>query len=212
MSEYNELEYKYIDVKSKLKNRTILLLGLVILCGISTGMYFYNYNRFIAKKAEYDAELSEKFEMKAKYNAELSEKSKIIDELTSSYPIRITGIQFGNEDGEGNIITKYGEYLYDYKMKYLYTKITFDSYLSQSKEVEFKIKIRKPDRSISQGLSSPKGFSTTVKKTIPSKSKENTITLTGWGNSNGGAYPDGEYEYEIWYNKCCLYVGYFRIH
>jgi hypothetical protein len=191
MSEYNELEYKYVDAKSKLKNRTVLLIMLFILCGISTGLCLYLYNENITNK---------------------STKGKIINELTSSYPIRITNIQFGNKDYEGNIITNYGEKLYDFRMRFLHGKITFDSYLPQSKEVEFKIKIRKPDRSISQGTPSPKGFSFTDIRTIPSKSKENTVTLKGWGNSSGGTYPTGEYEYEIWCKECCLYVGYFRIY
>jgi hypothetical protein len=215
MSEYNELEYKYIDVKSKLKNKTILLIVLIVLCGISIGTCIYIYNELVAEEKEkkkYMENLSEKSKTIDELTENLSEKSKTIDELTSSYPIRITEIQFGNVDEKGNIITNYGEKLYDFRMRYLRGKITFDSYLPQSKEVEFKIKIRKPDGSISQGPSSPKGFTTKVIKTLPSKSKKNTIELIGWGNSNGGAYPMGEYEYEIWYNKCCLYVGYFRIY
>lgn len=117
--------------------------------------------------------------------------------------LNILRVDFSNSN-DGKIIDDWGAVLYASKIRYMYSRATYNSSSSATQEVEFHIKIYKPDGTLMKGSSSPAGYTYSHTASIRPGNK-NTVELSGWGNKNGGTYSAGKYLYELWYKGKKLY-------
>ena len=128
-------------------------------------------------------------------------------DLASRGYINITSVSFANVDRDNNIISDYGSPLYKQEMKYLKPKIFYTGLASESKSVEFKVKIYNPDGTMESADGSPSGYTMADTRTVYPGSSQ-SITLSGWGNNTGGtSYSAGNVRYEIWCNGNLLYTA-----
>ena len=118
--------------------------------------------------------------------------------------IDINRVVFANVNNEGDIINDYGSTLYASDIKYLKPKFYISSLTSSSKSITFYCKMYTPNGTLMTGNSSPSGYTYSSSFTI----HPNTtwISMSGWGNKNGGTYIPGTYKYELWYNGNRLYT------
>lgn len=144
---------------------------------------------------------------------ELEENEKLdsfIDEIAAEYPIIITDIKIANTYNGGDIQTDYGERIYDYNTMYLKPKVYYKGLAYGEKT--FKVKLYRPNGSLSTGSSSPYGFTYSDDANITDSDGVHSFTLSGWGNSNKGHWNSGTYRIEVWYENSCLKSKTFRIH
>lgn len=116
--------------------------------------------------------------------------------------IRITRVDFRNEDYDDNVLDPYGATLYASDIYYLMPRLTYEGLSSTSHEETFYYKIYDPSETLMSGSSSPSGYTSSFRMTV--HPGENTASVSGWGNKNGGAYVPGRYRYEVWYNGYCI--------
>ena len=124
--------------------------------------------------------------------------------------LEITRVTFANGDKNGNVLTEYGGVLRVGEMKYLLPKVYYNLLTPDNKSIDIKIKIIKPDGSISSGSESPSGFTWEDRFNF-SSGNSRTINLKGWGSVSGGVYPVGVHRFEIWSEGKKLYSTTFEI-
>lgn len=142
------------------------------------------------------------------YRWEYYEADEILNNISDEYPLIITDIKIGNVYENGDILTDYGEKIYDYNTMYLKPKISYIGLISGTKEL--KVKWYTPSGYLRLGDSSPDGFSYSDDEYI--SRGNNTLTLSGWGNENKGNWGSGTYRIEIWYENTCLKSKTFTIY
>ena len=142
------------------------------------------------------------------YSSSTNSTSTNSTSISNYYPITITDVQFANGKG-GELISRYGERLYDYNMRYLYVKLLFKSNIVSSKSLDLDIKLFDHDGNLREGASSSGGYTYSYSGTIYSDSDEELIK--GWGNDDVSTYSDGTHKIEIWYNDRILFSKDFSI-
>ena len=138
-----------------------------------------------------------------------SELASFKSTVTQKYPIIIHDIEIGNTYKDGSVQTEYGNRIYDYNTMYLMPKIYYTGL--ESGDYTLKVKWYQPDGKLSQGTSSPSGFSQSEQSYF-NRGNNNTKYLRGWGNSTPGNWEYGTYWIEIWYEDVCLKAKTFRIY
>ena len=133
-----------------------------------------------------------------KREAELERKKALESSGASKAYMDILDIQFANRL-DGKFINNYGEDLFSSDIRYLHAKIIYNGVADENKTVKLYWKIVKPDGTISQGASSPEGYTFLNESTVYPGNNKN-FYLSGWGNDTGGTFSPGSYRYEIWYN------------
>jgi regulator of replication initiation timing len=113
--------------------------------------------------------------------------------------IKIGAISIGNTLS-GKMIDDYGAILYANKIRYLATRITYDSRITGNQT--FNIKIIKPSGALMRGSSSPADYS--YNTTIYINKGINRAYLSSWGNQSGGSYSSGTYTVEVWHKDLRL--------
>ena len=129
--------------------------------------------------------------------------------VTSVYPIHISKIEIGNFDENHNVISDFGEPIYDIQTKYLTPRIYFYGFGTGC--YTLKIKIFNPDGTLYQGESSPKDCSYTSDLFVKSKEGNMYAELSGWGGNDAGHWWSGSYRLEVWYGNTILYVKHFKV-
>jgi hypothetical protein len=87
-------------------------------------------------------------------------------------------------------------------MRYLSPVITCNALIN--KEITFYIKIIQPDGILFRNSSiSPDGYSYSAARQVEARNNQ-TLYLSGWGNSEVSAYSAGEWTVEVWYDNVCL--------
>ncbi len=176
-----------------------IILGLLY---VEADNYNYQLNRELSDKDNVIQILSTQF---AECQSELQD---IQNKISGTNPLIITDIKIGNTYGGGAIETNYGNTLYSKNTMYLAPYIEYIGFYSGYKKLM--VKWFYPDGSLSTGSSSPSGFSTSYDAYI--YKGKNTITLSGWGNSDKGYWGSGTYRIEIWYGNSCLKSKTFTIY
>ncbi len=124
------------------------------------------------------------------------------DALARSKPFEVVKAEHTNVIN-GN--TNYGYSLYKSSLKHMQFRFTFNSYLSEGKNVEIYIKIFSPSGDMFEYSKSPSGFSDSKTIYIPgSYQKGTTFTI---GNYGFGTWQSGYYKYELYYNSSRIYNG-----
>ena len=104
--------------------------------------------------------------------------------------IRVSNIQFGNTDYDGNLLSDYGSTLYASDIRYLKPRIYYDGLCNTQQTVTFFYKIYKPNGELESSASSPAGYTSSFQRTVyPGKNQ--MMIASGWGNNNGGSYTTG---------------------
>lgn len=124
--------------------------------------------------------------------------------------ITITKLQIGNTDYEGEVLTSYGGTLYADELLYATPKLTYNCTRAAS-DITLYTKIWRPDGTMMTGSSSPSGY-TTLDDADFTTGTNNTLTLPGWGNKNGGSYSKGIYRWELWYKNKRLISASFQVY
>jgi hypothetical protein len=128
-------------------------------------------------------------------------REQLQTELESLVGINVTGIKVGNW-GNDSWLTQPGEALYAAQMRYFNPVITYNAVLDG--EITFYIKIIQPDGTLSRNSSvSPEGYTFSTTERI-SRGSNQTLDLSGWGNSDRSTYWAGTWTVEVWFNNGCL--------
>lgn len=129
--------------------------------------------------------------------------------LVNSKLMKITHILFGNGDKNANLISDYGETLFENEVQYLQPQISYEGYVLNEQKATLMIRIVLPDGNMTKGSSSPVCF--TTQSDIVIKPGDNTCVLMGWGNDNKALYKSGTHKYEIWLNGDKIYETIFEV-
>lgn len=121
--------------------------------------------------------------------------NKMDEGSTSSLPFSFSSCEVANVDVDGNIITDYGQTIYDFKTKYLKPKITVDVNTAGTYDVY--VKLFKPSGALATGNGSPSGYS--YKESVTMDSGVHSYKLSGWGSNTAGHWKEGTYRYEFYY-------------
>ena len=125
----------------------------------------------------------------------------------STAPFNYSSADVANVDKDGNIITSYGQTIYDYKTRYLKPRITVN--VSQAGTYNIYVKMYTPSGNLSTGSTSPAGYSyyTAVSMTTGTHS----YALDGWGSNTDGNWRAGTYRFEFYYTGSLLGTKYFTV-
>lgn len=107
----------------------------------------------------------------------------------------ITYIDFGSTDVNGVTEIEFGDNLYS-DLKYLATRIQYNSLADVEKESSLYIAIYDPNGDLLTGTSSPSGYTYSTDVVVETGSY-NTLTIPGWGNNSGNIYRNGTYQMKI---------------
>lgn len=138
-----------------------------------------------------------------------SELSLFKEQIGRVMPMVISDIEIANIYYDGSIETGYGSSIYSYNTMYLKPRISYMGLAPGRKEL--KVKLYKPDGSMSSSSTSPYGCTYSNDVDI-STGSGNTLTLSGWGGSDRGHWSSGTYRMEIWYRDICLKTKSFTIY
>lgn len=121
-------------------------------------------------------------------------------------------VKFANTSQYGEIITPYGDTLYASSLRYLKPEIYFNTKQKSAHSITLMCKLIKPDGSLSQNSSSPKGYTYALDIYIPKHGRNLSRKGKGWGNSDKSVYTSGTYRYEIWHEGKKIYDTSFTIY
>lgn len=114
--------------------------------------------------------------------------------VVSAPKFRITNIEFANVDHENTILTGFGAQLYN-NTQYLKPRISINSSAGSSELVTVYLKIYSPTGKLSNGTSSPTGYTTSENITLG----YTTWNMSGWGSKSGTTYSEtGTWVFEVW--------------
>lgn len=116
--------------------------------------------------------------------------------LASNKTLEISNVVFGNTDYNNKIIADYGGTLYENEVQYLSPKIYYKGLGASKRSVTLYYRIFLASGDITQGKSSPIGF--TSSQNIEVEPGLNSIKLGGWGNANATTYKAGYHKVEFW--------------
>ena len=118
---------------------------------------------------------------------------------TTQPPFIVTSLKIGNVNNDGRWLTNAGNALYSSQMRYLQPIVSYDATFNGVGT--FFVKIIQPDGTIFRNASiSPSGFTFSNECQI-NRGNNQTLDLSGWGNSDTSSYQAGEWTIEIWYNN-----------
>ena len=134
--------------------------------------------------------------------------SEVRERVAVNHPILIDRIEMGNRYKDGRIYDDYGTSIYSRNTMFLSPKIYY--YGVASRDVTLYVKLYNAYGSLSQGRSSPSGYSYSYKCSV--SEGDNYEILSSWGSEYKGHWTSGRYKIEIWYNGVCLKSHSFRIY
>ncbi len=123
--------------------------------------------------------------------------------------VTITGIKIGNVTYDGDMLTYYGQPLYEKEMKYAKPQLTYNCTKSAN-DITLYTKIYRPNGTMVTNSSSPTGY-TTSDETDFYSGTDKTVVLPGWGSDDGNYYDSGTWRWEIWYKGKKLASTYFTV-
>lgn len=132
-------------------------------------------------------------------------------EMEDKAYMNITKIEFQNVENDGTVISSYGSSLVNDKMRYLKPKLHYTG-LDNTADHEITLYFRDyPPGSSTylSGSSSPSGYTYSQSHIV--MSGNNTVTLSGYGNSSQSVYPAGTGRFEIWYNGKKIHTASYTI-
>ncbi|MDR3287406.1 MAG: hypothetical protein LBT27_08180 [Prevotellaceae bacterium] len=132
-------------------------------------------------------------------NSTLKEK---LSEIAQLFPVIIKSVKVGNVDGNGTVITPFGNTLYSSSIKWLLLQIEYRGLQQYGKTVKLNIKLFKDNELKATMIdANTKFYDTGVVK-----------LTTIYGSETNGFLQAGNYRYEIWYNDVCLKALDFKLY
>lgn len=192
----------------------IMILSIGLIVAICIGVEENNSNRYLRNRIDDKDSSIRNLESRNKILKEEKDEAKeaismLKEKIGSAYPLIITDILIANTYQGGDIETDYGSIIYSSNTMYLKPKLKYYGINSGYKTL--KVKWIKPNGLMSSGASSPSGFTQSDSHYISSGS-DNSLSLSGWGNSDKGHWESGTYKIEIWYENVCLKAKTFTIY
>lgn len=117
------------------------------------------------------------------------------NDLTQAMPFSFVSCEVANSDKEGNIVTGYGQTIYDFNTKYLKPRIKLN--VKTEGTYDIYVKLYTPSGSLSTGNNSPTGYS--YKYSVSMTSGTHSYALIGWGSDTAGHWKAGDYRFEFYY-------------
>ena len=146
--------------------------------------------------------------VKNNYKTKERELKNYKDEVGAVFPIIIDSLKIANTYFNGEIRTDYGGIIFASNSMYLRPRIVYRGLISGS--IELKVKFYTPDGKLNVATSAPHGYSYSNEVFVDVG--ENELYLSGYGNSEEGAWQSGLYTIEVWYNDVCLKHITFRLY
>lgn len=113
----------------------------------------------------------------------------------------IISLSVGNWN-DGGWLSNPGEPLASTEMRFFRPRITYNSLVSR--DITFYVRIVNPNGQISRNIeTSPDGFTFVWNGRI-NQGRNQSVTLTGWGNRERSTYQSGEHRVEVWYSNRLL--------
>jgi len=142
------------------------------------------------------------------YKTKVNEFQNYKDAVGTVFPIIIDSLKIANTYFNGETRTDYGGIIFASNSMYLRPKIVYRGLISDT--VELKVKFYTPDGKLNVATSAPYGYS--YSNEVYVDVGENELYLSGYGNSEEGAWQSGLYTIEVWYNDVCLKHITFRLY
>ena len=139
-------------------------------------------------------------ELESAYSTVKGYYNKMDDDSTPSLPFTYTSCEVANVDTDGNIITDYGQTIYDFKTRYLKPRITVN--VKTAGTYDIYVKMFTPSGTLATGSSSPSGYS--YKHSVTMTSGVHSYGLSGWGSNTAGHWKEGNYRFEFYYNGALI--------
>lgn len=128
--------------------------------------------------------------------------------IGKSFPLIIKDIDLANyTKNKGNLISDYGQPIYDKDARYIWFRINYNGIVSGTKILYYKI--YDPNGNLLTWPTSPSGY--TDSNQIDIYQGNNTVTLFCFGDDNRRFWHNGKYRIEIWYEDVCLKTKSFSI-
>lgn len=230
-NENNELKDNIEALHRKKKQyRWVALLSLAVIASL-IGLYFLNDNLsgvisdkdnlinhkndtiamqknniYVLRDSVYDLEGS-----LASCRETIRRQQIDLENFTRLYPLTITNIEIANyTSNQEELISDYGQYVYSNKSRWIWFRINYDAYITESVTLYYRIYM--PTGNIKTYSDSPYSYSHSSKIYIYSSEKNAVKELFGWGSDYSGAWDKGTYRMEIWYEDVCLRAENFTIY
>lgn len=129
--------------------------------------------------------------------------------IVNSKVMSITSVSFSNEDNDGNVLSDFGENLYEGEVQYITPKIYYDRQYSNDQKITLYYKYFEPGGNMIVGNSSPVCFSS--KQDLVVKSGSNSVKINGWGSASGNTYKAGKHKVEFWVDGEKIYQTTFTV-
>lgn len=144
---------------------------------------------------------------------ELSTKYESL--YSTAYPVTVTDISFANTDGNGRILSDYGETIYASKARYLLPKLHFKTNARFSTTILLVLKyFPENEKMITNSFFQNQqdlhnSFSQIIPVTI--SAYETSKELLSFGSSSRSVYTAGNYRLEVWLGNVQLYTKSFTV-
>lgn len=166
---------------------------------------YYLNNKIENNESESAQTIQKKTDEINQLNEQLASLKK---DISSVAPFVIYKVEIANVYSGGEIQTDYGNTLHSAETMYLKPKIYYKGF--SAGDYNLCIKWYLPNGNLSQGSSSPYGYSQESKYSF--SEGDNYIKLDGWGGSDKGSWSGGDHRLEIWYDDKCVFMRKFYIY
>lgn len=146
----------------------------------------------------------------AKRNEMASARIRKEKEAAKTAYMKIRQVEFGNSDKRGILLDNYGSPLFSSEIKYLKPRIVYDGIMDKSILIELNCRIIRPDGYVISLGNSSSNYSFSDSLWVE-PGNNNTNELTALGNSDGGAYPPGNYRFELWFDGNMFFQTQFNV-
>lgn len=189
---------RYVDVVPGWSVAVMILLAIVAIGGVIS---------CCDSKDELESAYDELNDVRYDADSKLTKMKSAQSVAASTHPILIRNIEIANVYKDGEIDVDYGKSISSWRTMYLKPKLTYWGLTSGT--VRLGVRLYDPYGNMSQGDSSPKGF--TYYSDVYVGEGLNECVLTGWGNDRKGHWSSGWHYIEIYYEGRILSKEWFRI-
>jgi regulator of replication initiation timing len=198
----NQIDTGKKSVEKMKKQRSGIIVGGIIALVVSIVVGVSSYSGLTQETTNERGNLQRQISSLTSINSILQAEVEELKQRAAA-DIKISAISIGNITHSYEIIDNYGATLYANKIRYLTTRITYDSRITGNET--FYIKIIDPSGTlISVSDYSPKGFTYGWRVYVGKGINEVILGGWNWGTNSGGAYIPGTYTVEVWHKDLRL--------
>lgn len=123
--------------------------------------------------------------------------------------LRVDNVEYGNKEADGTLVGPYGETLDYNTLRYLALRMQYTLPGNKQKKVKVGVKITDSSGKLVVGEKNQKNLTYTYTLTL--EPGPHMAEISGWGRAEGGKYPPGDYDVEVYIDGKKMYRGYFNV-